>query len=134
MLQIYCACNCRFTTVLLVQAYAAVREVPLVQLTLSQLHQLADTWPEAKGSNDWIAAVVLKMHSQQPAGQAPLAQRRAFLDRVQDFCDSLPLEVATPFYRVSTHSAVPLIPHDVIHRGMAMRRIWVMTVVRFFLL
>ena len=76
------------------QAHAVMSEVPLAQLTLPQLHQLADAWPDAKSSNHWIAAVVLKMYPQQPVGQASVAQRSMFLDRVQQFCDSLPLEVA----------------------------------------
>ena len=81
--------------VLLLQALAvSMSEVPLARLTLQQLHQLADAWPAAKSSNNWVAAAVLKMYPQQPA---TVVERRSFLDRVRQFCDSLPFEVATCF-------------------------------------
>jgi hypothetical protein len=83
--------------VLLLQALAvSMREVPLDKLTLQQLHQLADAWPAAKRSNYWVAAAVLKMYSQQPA-EATIMDLGSFLDRVQQFCDTLPLEVVTCF-------------------------------------
>lgn len=72
-------------------------EVPLDKLTLQQLHQLADAWPAATSSNDWVVAAVLKMYPQQPAEQATITQRRSFLDSVQQFCDSLPFQVSTCF-------------------------------------
>ena len=80
--------------VVLLQALAvSMSEVPLDKLTLQQLHQLADVWPAAKSSNHWVAAAVLKMYPEQ----ATIIQRWRFLDRVEQFCDSLPLEVGTCF-------------------------------------
>lgn len=71
----------------------SITELPLAKLTLAQLHQLADAWPAARGSDEWVAAVVLKMYPQRPANELSRQERRAFLLKVQEICKCLPPQV-----------------------------------------
>lgn len=71
----------------------SISDLPLAKLTLAQLHELAVAWPAARGSDEWMAAVVLKMYPQLQTDEMSVAERFAFLEAVQEFCDSLSTQV-----------------------------------------
>lgn len=64
----------------------SITELPLAKLMLQQLHELAAAWPAAHRSDEWVAAIVLKMYPQRPADELSVAERDAFLLDVQQFC------------------------------------------------